>query len=128
MNCTMNGHYHKYFYVDIAIYNYMSQCRGRPWYQVQSKTAGNTILLIWENWFWFYQRQQPEVSYKKRVLKDFAIFTGKYLCQRLFLSYNFNKKETLAQGFFCELCIFFFNNTLFTEPLWMTDSVIQPQS
>ena len=31
-------------------------------------------------WFFFLQKQSPEVFYKKAVLKDFAIFTGKYMC------------------------------------------------
>ena len=44
----------------------LSQCRGSPWYQVQSKNSWNWILLISETWFWFYQRQPPEVSCKNR--------------------------------------------------------------
>ena len=44
---------------------------------------------------------------KKGVLKNFARFTGKHLCQSLFLNkifedYNFVKKETLAQVFSCK--------------------------
>ena len=30
------------------------------------------------------QMQPPEVLYKKTVLKNFAIFTGKHLCRSLF--------------------------------------------
>ena len=51
----------------------------------------------------FLQRQPPEVLlYKKGVLKNFAKFIGKHLCQILFFnSYKpqackFIKKETLA--------------------------------
>ena len=44
----------------------------------------------------------PEVFCKKGVLKKFAKFTGKHLCQSLFLKSNFIKKETLAQAFSCE--------------------------
>ena len=33
---------------------------------------------------WFVQRQPPEVFYKKGVLRNFAKFTGKHLCQSLF--------------------------------------------
>ena len=33
----------------------------------------------------FFQKQPPEVFYKKNVLKNFAIFTGKHLCSSLFL-------------------------------------------
>ena len=31
------------------------------------------------------KKQSPEVFYKKVVLKNFSIFTGKYLCLSLFL-------------------------------------------
>ena len=50
----------------------------------------------------------------QNVLKHFAIFTGKSP-QKIFLSCNFIKKETLAQGFSCD-----FN--FFTKHLWMTAS------
>ena len=32
------------------------------------------------------QKQPPDVFYKKGVLKNFAKFTGKHLCQILFLN------------------------------------------
>ena len=32
-----------------------------------------------------FQKQPPEVFYKKAVLKNFAIFTGKHMCWNLFL-------------------------------------------
>ena len=44
-------------------------------------------------------------SVKKGILKNFKKYTGKHLCQSLF----FNKKETLAQMFSCELCEIFSN-------------------
>ena len=34
----------------------------------------------------YYQKQPPEVFYKKGVLKTFAKLTGKQLCQSLFLN------------------------------------------
>ena len=46
-------------------------------------------------------------SVRKRVLRNFAKFTGKHLCQSLFLNKNaenFIKKETLAKAFPCEYC------------------------
>ena len=43
----------------------------------------------------------PEVFCKRCVLRNFAIFTGKHLCQSLC---NFVKQETLAQVFSCEVC------------------------
>ena len=34
----------------------------------------------------FFQKQPPEVFYKKGVLKNFTKFTGKHLCQSLFFN------------------------------------------
>ena len=42
--------------------------------------------------------------------------TGKHLCQSLFLSCNFIKKDTVPQGLSCEFCMIF-KNTFFTEHL-----------
>ena len=54
-----------------------------------------------------YTSSRPEVFCKKGVLRNFAKFTGKHLCQGLFFinvagPCNFFKKETLAQVFFSE--------------------------
>ena len=60
---------------------------------------------------------------EKGVLRKFAKFTGKHLCQSLFFdkvaggACNFIKKETLAQVFSCEFCkisrnSFFFRTSL----------------
>ena len=46
----------------------------------------------------FCQKQPSEVFRKKVVLRNFAKFTGKHLCQGLFFS-NFIQKESLAQAF-----------------------------
>ena len=54
----------------------------------------------------------------KDVLRNFAKFTGKHLCQSL----NFIKKETLAQVFSSEFCEIS-KNTFFTEHLRTTASV-----
>ena len=71
------------------------------------------------------QKQPPQVLYKKGVLRDFGKFTGKHLCQSLFLNKvpglrpkacNFIKREILAQVFSCEFCKMF-KNTSFTEDL-----------
>ena len=49
------------------------------------------------------QKQPPEVFYKKKVLRNFAKFTGKHLCQsRYFNKVDFIKIETLAQVISCE--------------------------
>ena len=69
------------------------------------------------------QKQPPEgfckkrCSVKKGVLRNFAKFIGKHLCQGLF----FNKKDTLAQVFSCEFCEIS-KNTFFTEHIWVTAS------
>ena len=39
-------------------------------------TSGRLLLTILS----FFQRQPPEVFYKKGVFKNVAIFTGKHLC------------------------------------------------
>ena len=65
-----------------------------------------------------FRSNRPEVFYKKGVLRNFAKFTGKHLCQSLFFNKvagtacNFIKKETLAQVFSCQFCEIF-NNTFF---------------
>ena len=48
-------------------------------------------------------------SVKESVLRNFAKFTGKQLCQSLKACY-FIKQETLAQVFSCEFCEFSKNN------------------
>ena len=61
-------------------------------------------------------------SVKKSVLRNFAKFIGKHLCQRL-AACNFIKKGTVAQVFSCEFCEIF-KNTYFTEHVWTTASLI----
>ena len=39
----------------------------------------NLLASIW-NWKTSFQKQLPEMFYKKAVLKNFLIFTGKHLC------------------------------------------------
>ena len=58
-------------------------------------------------------RRRHRRSVKKGVLRNFAKFTGKDLCQSLF----FNKKETLAQVFSCEFCDIFKNTFFHKTPL-----------
>ena len=46
-----------------------------------------------------------EVFYKKDVLRNFAKFIGKHLCQSLFLNTVAGlRPESLAQVFSCEFC------------------------
>ena len=47
--------------------------------------------------------------------------------KKLFVAWNFIKKETLAQVVFCEFCEIF-KNTNFTEHLWVTVSHIWMQA
>ena len=58
-------------------------------------------------------------SVKKRVLKNFAKFTGKHLCQSLFS--NNVSSQSLALVFSCEFCEIS-KNTFFTEHLQTTAS------
>ena len=68
-------------------------------------------------------------SVRKEVLKNFAKFTGKHLCQSLFFdkvyrpeTYNVIKKETLAQVFSFEFCEIF-KNTFFYRTALVAASV-----
>ena len=74
----------------------------------------------------FSRSSHQRCSAKKGVLRNFAKFTGKHLCQSLFFNKgaggacNFIKKR-LAQVFsseFCEIA----KNTFFTEHVWATAS------
>ena len=67
----------------------------------------------------FLLKQPPEVFCEKVVLRNFAKFTGKHLCQSLFFN---NVAETLAQVFSCEFCEIS-KNTFFKEHIRKTASV-----
>ena len=73
----------------------------------------------------FTRGSHRKCSIKKGNLENFAIFAGKRLCQSLFLSCNFIKKEIgdLAQGISRDFCRVF-KNTFFTEHLWMPSSIL----
>ena len=66
---------------------------------------------------------RPDVFCEKDVLRNFAKFTGKHLCQSLFFNkvasgaFNFIKKETLAQVFTVNFSKFL-RTYFFTEHLW----------
>ena len=71
------------------------------------------------------QKQPPEVFCKKRVLRNFAKFTGKHLYQSFLFNKvagqvcNFIKKVTLVQVISSEFCEIS-KNTFFTEHLrWL---------
>ena len=71
------------------------------------------IVLITFNFFKSFALQRnsrPEVFCEKGVLRNFARFTGKHLCQSLFFNKdegstcNLLKKEALTLVFFREFC------------------------
>ena len=79
--------------------------------------------------FLYTRNSHRRNSMRKSVLRNFAKFTGKHLCQSLFFNEiaslraaTLLKKETLAQVFSCEFCEIF-KSTIFTEHLWMTASL-----
>ena len=75
---------------------------------------------------------RPEVFCKKGVLKKFAKFSGKHLCQSLFFNKvaggacNFIKKETLAQVFSCEFCKISKNTFFYRTPPVAASVLISP--
>ena len=93
------------FLVSFGIYKFELQYEWTP---PQIFFCGYRILQLFS-----------EVFYKKDVLKNFAMFTRKHLCQSLFLSCNFVNKETLAQRFFCEFCKIFKNSFLQNTSRWI---------
>ena len=86
-----------------------------------TRCHGHTTYQDWPSRrYWSMARSSHRTcSFKKCVLKNFAKFTGKHLCQSLFF-----KKETLAQVFSCEFGKIF-KNTFSTEHLWETAFVWQ---
>ena len=84
------------------------------WYKIHQHYFLQSISNIIRN-------SHQKCSMKKGVLRNFTKFTGKHLCQSLFLIRL--QKETLAQVFSCNFCEISWN-TFFTEPLWTTASVL----
>ena len=73
-----------------------------------------------------HRDSRPKVFCKKHVLKNFPKFTGKHLCQSLFLNKvgglwlqacKFIKSEILTQVFSCEFCEIFKNTFIYRTPL-----------
>ena len=65
-------------------------------------------------WFvslWIHQKRssRSQMFFKRHVLKNFTIFTGKHLCWSL-------KKETLTQMFFCVLSEISKNTLFYRTP------------
>ena len=59
---------------------------------------------------------------EKVVLKNLAIFTGKYLCQSVSF---FIEKETVSQASSCEFCKILKNTYIFKEHLKKTASEVE---
>ena len=75
------------------------------------------------NWFAEQQKQPLELFYKKTVIKNFGIFTGKHLCWSLFLIKlqafkPLLRNETPVQVF----CRQIFKNIHFEKHLWTATS------
>ena len=68
-----------------------------------------------------YKSSHWVFSTKKCVVKSFAKFTGKHLCQFLFFNKLVGLNKVPTPVFFYEFCEIFRNN-FFTEQLWTTDS------
>ena len=88
----------------------------------RAETFGNPVKK-------FTRSSRREVFSKKGALRNFAKFTGKHLCQRLFLiklqakTCSFIKKESLAQVFSCEFCEISKNTFSYrTPPVAASDS------
>ena len=103
-------------------FSFFFYCLLIPLLRAPSKDAQIQINLnIWNS----NRSSHLRRSVRNCVLRNFAIFTGKHLCQTLFLiklqasAYNFIKKQTLAQVFSCE-CSEISKNTFFTEHVWAT--------
>ena len=62
-------------------------CSIGDWWWVWQWVRGAGVrqkVLFWASWNRiFFQKQPPEMLYKKAVLKIFAICTGKHLCSNL---------------------------------------------
>ena len=58
------------------------------------------MVLRWNEMLLNYRSSRQEVFYKKSVLRNFAKFTGKHLCQSLFLI----KLQADRQVFSCDFC------------------------
>ena len=58
-----------------------------------------------------HRSSRPEVFWKKGILKIFTEFSGKHLCQSIFI-----KKEALAQVFSYEFCEIFKNIYFYKTP------------
>ena len=79
------------------------------YYLVRSIRFG--LLKVFKFWYILYRSSRSQMLFKKGVLKNFAIFSGKHLCWSLFLI-NFIKKRLQHRCFpanivkFCRIAFF----------------------
>ena len=74
-------------------------------YRLKTGCIMNVLEFFLTSYLRFNRSNRLEVFCKKGVLRNFAKYTGKHLCQSLlFEACNFIKKETLAKVFFWEFC------------------------
>ena len=87
------------------------------------KVNHHTLNVHRNIWKWFTELQNKKTEAATRgVLRNVSKFTGKQLCQSLFLiKLQVAKKENLAQVFSCEFYEISKSN-FFTEHLWATAS------
>ena len=78
-----------------------------------------SLKLLEMSWIYCYaQKQSPEVSRKKGVLRNFTKFTGKHLCQSLFFRPATLLKKRPCTGFFAVNFVKFLRAPFFKEHLW----------
>ena len=121
---SFNSKLKKLINVQIIIFYSSSNALGSSDKSVQIKDFKHHIFIGMSS---FLRNSHRSCSIRKGVLRNSTKFTGKHLCQSLFLiklqvsACNFIKKETLAQVFFCEFCEIS-KNTFFIEHLRNTAS------
>ena len=94
--------------------------------------AGKSFLQRYPFCVFSVQKQPPEMFYKKDVLRIFAKFIEKHLCQSLFfkkVAYlepaTLLKKRRWHRCFPVKICRIS-KNTFFTEHVWTTASLCNP--
>ena len=92
------------------------------------KSADEVKIIVDVEFHFLFRSSSPDVFCEKGVLRNFAKFTGKHLCQSLVFNKvagtvcNFTKKEILAQVFSSEFCEIS-KNTLFCRTPLVASSV-----
>ena len=110
---------------------YELACKHGIIFHISITNWSNFVFWIAFSNTWCNRSSRPEVFSKKGVLRNFAKFTWKLLCQSLFFNKvagpacNFIKKETLAQVFSCEFYEISKNTFFHRTPLMAASGVNQ---